>query len=201
MITALLLIFDPSGTWEKIGATPRQNVARIFFSYALPLLILSVAVESLGLTKLGMWEGEMAPRLVKPTQELVIRYQAAQLAMDLLILFVGAGLFQMMAQGFHRRHSYAESFATLAYSLGPLYLARLPDALPAVNTWICYGIGVLLSIAALYRGIPRVMKPDPSNALGLYLMTSLGLIVITGLAHFVAREVLEQNIFTHGFAV
>src|ERR1043165_1987032 len=109
MITALLLIFDPSGTWEKIGAVPRQNIARIFLSYLLPLLILSIAVESLGLMKLGMWEGEFSPRLVKPSQELVIRYQTAQLILDLFIIFVGSWLFQSMAQGFHRHHTYSRS--------------------------------------------------------------------------------------------
>jgi hypothetical protein len=199
MITVLLLIFDPSGTWEKIGTFPRQNIARIFLTYLLPLLILSIAVESLGLMKLGMWEGEFSPRLVKPSQELVIRYQTAQLILDLFIIFVGSWLFQSMAQGFHRHHTYSESFATLAYSLGPLYMARMLDGIPAMNTWICYGIGVLLSIAALYRGIPRVMKPDPSNALGLYLMASLCLLVISGLAHLLAVWVLEQKVLVHGF--
>jgi hypothetical protein len=199
MLTALLLILDPSGTWEKIGATPKQSVVRVFISYLLPLLILSGLVESFGLLKLGMDEGGFLERRVIPSQELVIRYQIAQTALDLVVIFIGAWLFQKMAEGFHRKHSYSESFATLAYSLGPFYLARMLDAIPALNTWICYGLGILLSVAALYRGIPRVMKPDPSNALGLYLMASFSVVVVTGLAHFLAVWVLEQKILAHGF--
>src|SRR5436189_5247198 len=122
MLTALLLIFDPSGTWEKIGATTRHSVARVFISYLLPLLLLANAVEALGLLKLGVQRGGLMPRLIKPTPELVCRYEAARVTLDLLIIFGGAWLLQKIGEGFHRRHNYNESFATLAYSLGPLYL-------------------------------------------------------------------------------
>src|SRR5436853_1550954 len=166
MITALLLIFDASRTWEKIGSAPDQRVGRIFFSYLLPILLLSIAGESLGLLKWGMWEGELAPRLVKPSQELVIRYQAVQTLLDLLIIFGGALFLKKVGDSFHRKHTYAQCFTTLGYSLGPLYLVRIFDGVPAINTWICYGAGIVLAVSALYRGIPYVMKPDPSNALG-----------------------------------
>jgi hypothetical protein len=66
--------------------------------------------------------------------------------------------------------------------------------LPHLNTWVCWGIGITLSVAVLYRGIPRIMKPDPSNALGLYLLCSLLLIAVSGLAHFLANLVLQERI-------
>jgi len=199
MITALLLIFDGSRTWEKIGSAPGQKVGGIFLAYLFPILLLSIVGESLGLLKLGMWEGDLAPRLVKPSQELVIRYQAVQTLLDLLIIFGGALFLKKVGDSFHRKHTYAQCFATLGYSLGPLYLVRVFDGVPAINTWICYGVGILLAVSALYRGIPYVMKPDPSNALGLYVMASFALIITTGLAHFLAVQVLEQKALAHGF--
>jgi hypothetical protein len=194
MITALLLIFDPSGTWEKIGSTPKHRVWQIFLSYLLPLLFLSIAVESFGLMKLGMNEGGLLSRVVKPSQDLVVRYEAVQVLIDLLIIFGGTWLLKQVGEGFHRRHTYSECFATLGYSLGPLYLFRMLDALPAINTWLCYGVGILLVVAALYRGVARVMKPDPSNALGVYLMASLVMIAITGIGHYLAVLVLDEKI-------
>ena len=195
MITALLLIFDPSNTWEKIGQTLRHSVARVFLSYLLPLVIISNAVEAFGMLTLGVEEGGLITRTIKPSQQLLARYEAARVLLDLVIIFGGAWMVQKMGEGFHRKHTYAEAFATLGYSLGPLYVLRLLDAIPAVNTWIPYGIGILLAVAALYRGIPRVMKPDPSNALGLYLMASLTVIVLTGMANFLAMWVLEEKVF------
>jgi hypothetical protein len=199
MITALLLIFDSSATWEKIGTQQQQqNVWRIFFSYLLPLLLLSVAAESFGLLKFGMYEGDILPRLVKPSQELVTRYEAVKTLLDLVIIFGGAWLLKKVGEGFHRKHPYRDCFATLAYSLGPFLLARMLEAIPAINSWICYTVGILLLLSALYTGIPRVMKPDPSNALGVYLIASFSLIVITALAHFLSLRVLEQKALAHG---
>ena len=45
---------------------------------------------------------------------------------------------------------------------------------------------MVLSVAALYHGIPRVMEPDPPHAFGLYLTSSLLLALASGLADFLA---------------
>jgi len=199
MLTALLIILDGSATWEKLGAIPKHRVWRVFFGYLAPILLLTIAVESYSLLKFGLREGEFVTRVVKPSQDLVIRYETIKTGLDLFIIFAGAWMLQKMGQGFHRKHSYSESFAALGYSLGPFFLARLLGAVPSINSWIPYTIGILLAVSALYKGIPRIMKPDPSNALGLYIMTSLGLIVVTGLAHFLRLQVLDQNILHKGF--
>ena len=39
------------------------------------------------------------------------------------------------------------------------------------------------------------MKPDPSNALGLYILSSLLLILISGLAEFLSLLVLQEKIW------
>ena len=146
-----------------------------------------------------MYEGELMPRLVKPSQQLVFRYETAQTVLDLLIIFLGPWFLKKMGESFHRRHSYSACFAAVGYSLGPLFLLRLLDAAPAINTWICYSIGILLAVSALYRAIPYVMKPDPSNALGIYVMMSFALIVLTALAHFLSVQVLAQKALANGF--
>src|SRR4051812_32454231 len=106
MITALLLIFDSSATWEKIGMRQSQSIGRVFLSYWLPILLLSVAAESFGLAKFGMYQGDILPRLVRPSQELIIRYQVVKTVFDLLILFGGAWVLKAIGEGFHRKHAY-----------------------------------------------------------------------------------------------
>jgi hypothetical protein len=196
MIKALMLIFDPAATWEKIETGPK-NVARVFFLFLLPLMVLSSLAESWGLLHFGL-EGSTLADLpthhTKVSPELVLRYQAVQLAFGMMIVFGGALLYRKIGESFHRRHSYADTFTTLAHSVSPLFLLRILDGLPALNTWACWGVGIALSVAALYRGIPRVMKPDPSNALGLYLLCSLLLIAVSGLAHFFANLVLQEKL-------
>src|SRR4051812_31231151 len=186
MIKALLLIFDPDNTWEKIQQTP-YSVLSVLFTYLLPLLLLGTAVELWGMMKLGYDKGQIVERREKLSQEMAIRYGTAQVGLGLLTAFVGAWLFKKVTEGFHRRHTYGETFATIGYSLGPVYLARMLDGLPGMNTWICWGLGALLGVSVLYRGIPRLMKPDPSNALGLYMVCSFLFLVITGMAHYVGQ--------------
>jgi hypothetical protein len=195
MIRALMLIVNPAGTWEKIESDPR-NVARTFFLFLLPLMLLSSAAEAWGLLHFGRERSifaDLPARRIAVSPELALRFEAVQFAFGLLIVFGGALVYKKIGEGFHRRHSFAETFITLANSMSPLFLLRILDGLPSLNTWVCWGIGITLSVAALYRGIPRIMKPDPSNALGLYLLCSLLLIAISGLAHFLANLVLQRG--------
>ena len=196
MIKALLLIFDPDNTWVKIEQNP-HSVLSVFFAYLLPLLLLGTAVETWGMMRLGYDKGRIVERRVQLEQDLAVRYGTAQVALGLLTALVGAWLFKKVTQGFHTRHSYKETFATIAYSLGPIYLARMFDGLPGVNTWICWGIGAILGVSILYRGIPRVLKPDPSNALGVYMACSFLFLALTGVAHYVAQLVLEEKILAN----
>ncbi len=192
MIKSLLLIFDSANTWEKIAAAP-QSVLKVITLSLMPLLLLSAAAEGAALIKFGREQGPLDT--MKPvSQALALRYEIAQLGLSLLVVVAGAAVLQKIGQSFHRRHTYSECFTTLAYSLSPLFLLRVFAGFPAIHTWACWAVGILLSVSALYRGIPRIMRPDPSNALGLYLLSSLLLIVVTGLAHFVAGLVFNEKI-------
>jgi hypothetical protein len=195
MIRALLLIFDPANTWERIE-TAKDSAWRVFFMYVLPVMLLSFAVEGWLISRFGVEQGRFAQRIVPVSQELIVRYELAQMAAGLVICFVGALLVKKLGQSFHRRHSYAECFAALGYSLGPYFLCRMLDGWPVLNTWIAWAIGALLAVSVLYRGIPRIMKPDPSNALGLYLMCSMVVIGMTGLGHLFATLVLREKVLT-----
>jgi hypothetical protein len=195
MIRALLLIFDSSRTWEAIK-NDRPTVARISFSFLLPLLLLTSVGEALGLMYLGVERGTVTDRVVKASETLALRYELTQAVLSLVIVYLGALSLKMIGASFHRTHSYTECLTTLAYSVSPLFLFRLLDGVPAINTWVCYGIGIFLTLSLFYRGIPFIMRPDPSNALGLFLFCSFLLLVATGLAHFVAAQVLDEKILT-----
>lgn len=193
MIRALLLIVNPSGTWEAIK-NDQHSVGRISTSFFLPLLILASAGEALGMQRLGIDRGGFTGGLVMPSRDLLIRYEVVQALLTLIIVYAGAIALKGIGASFHRRHSYTECFTTLAYSMSPLLLLRLLDGVPAVNTWVCYGIGVFLALSLLYRGIPFVMRPDPSSAMGLFMFCAFLLAGTTALAHFVVTQVLAGKI-------
>jgi hypothetical protein len=189
MIKALLLIFDPMATWEGI-LRARRSIVFILVIYLLPLLLITSAGEGYGLVQWGKWQGVIS-RLKKFSLPEAAVVEVIQILLSVLVVFAGAGLLRSIGETFHGRHSYRQAFTTVAYSLSPLFLLRLLDAFTGVYPWVSWAIGIILSIAVLYHGVPRMMEPDPSHAFGLYLMSALLLVMVTGLMRFVTAAYLS----------
>lgn len=188
MIKALLLILEPAATWDRI-AQARRSLVFILVVYLVPLLVLTSAAEAYGLIHWGR-QRAVGPRHYFPVTEVAV-FEAAQFVLSLAVVFLGARLVKSLGETFHGRHTYEQAFRTVAYGLGPFFLLRLLDAAKDVSPWVSWAIGILLSIAVLYHGVPRIMEPDPPQAFGLYLMSSLLLFLITGLARFVTAWYLQ----------
>ncbi len=189
MIKALLLIFEPMATWERIFRAHRSLVF-ILAVYLLPLLVVTSAGEAYGLVHWGKWQGQVEHLKKFSVGEAVI-FEAAQVLLSLLMVFIGAQLTKAIGETFHGRHTYTQAFTTVAYGLSPLFFLRLLDAFSGVPPWVSWSIGIILSIGVLYQGVPRMLEPDPPHAFGLYLMSGLLLLLITGMARFVTAWYLE----------
>ena len=115
----------------------------------------------------------------------------AQLLVSLCVVFAGASLLKALGETFHGRHTYHQAFTAVAYGLSPFFLLRLLDVVPGINPWVSWAIGILLSAAVLYHGVPRMMAPDPAHAFGLFLMSMLLLALVTGLVRFVTAAFMQ----------
>src|SRR5438445_2955591 len=170
MIKALLLIFEPIATWERIWRA-RRGCAFILLMYLLPTLVLISAAEGYGLYHWGK-SRELGPRKFYSIGEAVI-FEFAQFLLYLGVVFIGTKLIKSIGETFHGRHTFTQAFATVVYGLSPLFLLHLLDGLKDISPWVSWSVGIVLSIAVLYHGVPLMMEPDPSHAFGLYLMGSL----------------------------
>jgi uncharacterized membrane protein YecN with MAPEG domain len=193
MIKALLLIFEPIATWDRI-LLARRNLGFILVAYLLPMVLLCSAAEGYGLAHWGKWQSGapgVVPRLkhFSPAEAFLI--ESAQFLLSLLVVFLGARLVKALGETFHGRHTYTQSFTVVAYGLSPLFLCRLLDAFAGVQPWVTWAIGIVLCVAALYQGVPRLMEPDPPHAFGLYLMSVILLVFISGLVRFVTAWYLQ----------
>ncbi len=194
MINALLVIFEPVAAWDRI-ARANRSIGFITIFYLLPLLLITSFGEGYGLVRWGRERGQVREvrheHLFSRNEALI--FETAQLVLSLVVVFAGAKMVKSVGETFHGRHTYRQAFTAVAYGLGPLFLLRLLDAIPKLNPWISWSIGILLSVTALYQGLPRIMAPDPSHALGLFFMASLLLILLTGLLRFITFWYLEGN--------
>jgi hypothetical protein len=189
MIKALLLIFDPTGTWDRI-ARAQRSIAFVLGVFFLPLLALTSLAEGYGLVRWGKLQQNVA-YLKRFTPVEATTFEIGQVILWLIVVLVGAWTVKLLGETFHGRHSFTQAFTTVAYGLSPILLLRLFDAFPGVNPWFPWVVGVLLVIRVLYEGVPRMMQPDPPHAFGLYLMSTLLLIMTSGLARFLSAWYLE----------
>jgi hypothetical protein len=197
MIKALFLMFDPTG-WDRL-AQARRGAGFILAGYLLPLLLLVSAVEGGGLMRWGKWQPGVG-LIRKFTVDEVIVYEVAQLLLTLAVVFACAHLVKILGETFHDRHSHAQAFTVVAYTLFPVFLLRLLDVIPTMNPWVPWAIGAVLSIWIFYQGLPRVMKPDPSHAFELYVVSSMILFATTGVVRLLTALCVRGQVdFTHSY--
>jgi hypothetical protein len=191
MIKAIRLIIEPVQAWSEI-ALDRKSIGAVFILYLAPLLILSVGGEVAGMYHWGRLDELGQP--VKLAPRLLMIYGAAQFALGLAVTFIGAKLVKAMAATFHGRNTYEQCFRLVAYASSPLYLVRLLDAYPRLDLWVCFGIGMVLCMATLYEGVPRLLDPDPPHTFGLYLSSVIMLTFVAGLARLLTWLLLTKKI-------
>ncbi|HVR35117.1 MAG TPA: Yip1 family protein [Methylomirabilota bacterium] len=192
MIKVLLLNLSPADTWDTI-ARQQRSVIVVFLFYVLPLVALCGAGEAFALTQWGTSRGALGKTMEVPAQ-LAIVYGMARLSLNLALVFGGAKLLQTIAVSFHTRPTYSECFTCVGYSFGPQFVFQLVNGLPVLHTWICWGVGMILTIRLLYHGLPRLLKPDPSTAFGIYLIGALLLTIMSAATHFLGLVLLQERI-------
>ena len=195
MIRGLLLIFDGAASWDKIAKAER-GLLFILVVHLLPLLTLTLGLEAYALTRLGevrTLSGDIGPVPLF----LALRYFVASFGLGLLAILGLAKSIQQVSSSLHEKAGFLQCFTAVAYGLSPLYLLHVPDALPSLPTWVCFGVGMTLSIMVIYHAVPSVLRPDPANAMGLYLITTVLVAVIMALVHFLALQVLHDAVNYH----
>lgn len=183
MIRALFLIFKPEASWDRITQSRRGLAFMLVFSL-LPMMLLVAVAEGFALVKWGRPQVNLGNIKSFTAGEAVVT-ETAQMLLLLLVILLCAYSFKALGETFHGRHNYTETLTVVIYGFSPIFLLRLFDVIPAVNLWVPWVVGVALAVKTIYHGVPRVMKPDPSHALGLYFMCALLLTITSGAERFV----------------
>jgi uncharacterized membrane protein YecN with MAPEG domain len=184
MIKALLLLIRPVQTWDGIDRSAR-SIAYILLAHLLPLILLTSAAEGYGLMHWGKHHkgGGANVKYYELKEVVVIETVQSLLLVGMVLLSASAA--KAFAGTFHRRQNYRHAFTAVAYGCAPLITMRLGDMLGTINPWIPWSLGMVLTIAVLYHGLPCILKPDPPHAFGLFLMTSLTLAFLNGMLRLV----------------
>lgn len=188
MIRAFQMIFAPEGVWPKVAEKNRHMIFVLLLS-TLPLILGCLAIEAFGLDRLGESMGEFGRISVERLT--IYKYVATRLVGDLFFLFFGAYFLSSVAKSFQGYATYSQAFTTLAIGASPIFLMHALDAIPALPSWLCWGVGVGLTIRALYHGVAVNMKPEQTKGFGLYIVSVFIVGFLSGLSQFISLAVLH----------
>ena len=188
MFRALSLLWSPEEEWQKAALKPPHVVVVLLISL-LPLMAATLAVEGYALAKYGEIFGDIGRRPVSVHR--AIKYEVFYGIGSLVVIFIGAKLLQNVGLSFNLTSSYTVCFILVAFGYSPIFLGRLLDAVPKINTWICWAVGVALSLRILYHGVAWWLKPEQTKGFGLFLVSFVYILVLSALVHFASIQVLQ----------
>jgi hypothetical protein len=191
MIKALFLIFEPLAAWDRV-ALSRRGLLFIVTFYLLPMMLIVAALQGYSLVEWGRWQAD-AGAVKKFTPGEAAVFEAMELLLMGAVIALCAHMIKALSETFRGGQTYTQAFKVVIYGLSPVFLFRLLDAVPSMNLWVPWIMGMMLCIKILYIGVPRVMQPDPPHAFGLFVMSSLLLTMVTGLERYLTASFLAGH--------
>ncbi len=188
MLTSLQILFSPESAWLRMLDKEHRWIV-IFLTMLLPVLVITGGLEGYALMQRGEQQIEFG--LVKLSPERVQKYVIVHTGAALLIVFIGAAFLRSVAVSFNVQSTYSQSFAVLAYSYSPILWTHLLDAIPALPSWICWGIGVTLACRCLYHAVAVGLKPEQTKGFGVLLFSIVFVITVSAFAQLASMMTLR----------
>lgn len=178
MTRMFLFIFQPVAQWDAV-VQAKRGLGFILGVHLLPMMLMASFAEGAGMAGGRKWHAGIHGVKYFTVGEAVV-WEMMQLMLMLVVIAICAYLIRLMGETFNSHYPYRQTLIVVIYTLSPLFVLRLLDAIPGISFWIPWGIGVFLSLKILYFGLPRILQPHLSHALGLFFISSLFVVVLTG---------------------
>ena len=190
MLRALNLLFTPETTWQKTALKP-PHILTVLLISILPLMVVALGLEAYAMANFGETLSGIGRRTVSPDR--AIKYAVFYGAASLTVILIGAGLLKHVAESFNLKSSFATCLILIAFAYSPIFYGRLLDAIPAINTWICWAVGVALAMRILYHGVAWWLQPEQTKGFGLFILTFIYVAILSALVHFASLQVLHGH--------
>ena len=189
MIRMFFFIFRPAAEWDAVMQAKR-GLGFILGIDLLPAMLMASLAEGVGMVGSRKWHAGIHGVKHFTVGEAMV-WEMMQLILMLVVIALCAYLIRLMGETFNSYYPYRQALTVVIYTLSPLFLLRLLGAIPRISLWIPWGIGIYLSLKILFYGLPRILQSDPSHALGLYFISSVFVILLTGAERFVFIRCLD----------
>jgi len=183
MIRMFLFIFRPAAEWDAV-LQAKRGLGFIVGIQLLPMMLMASFAEGAGMAGWRKWHAGIHGVKYFTVGEAVV-WEMMQLILMLVVIATCAYLIRLMGETFNSHFPFRQTLIVVIYTLSPLFVLRLLDAIPGISFWIPWGIGIFLSLKILYCGLPRILQSHLSHALGLFFISALFIVVLTGAERFI----------------
>lgn len=191
MLRSLNVLFSPEKEWEKMALSPPHPLTVLLLGL-IPFMVCGLLVEGYGLTRLGEFMSGFGNVRLPATR--ILKYEVFYGVASLLVILLGTWLLRSIGESFNLQASFGTCFILMGFGYLPLFLLRCADAIPQMNTWICWAIGAALSFRILYHGVGLWLRPEQTKGFGLFIISMIYTAVLSGLVHFAAVQVLHGKL-------
>jgi hypothetical protein len=181
---AKLVILSPKECWQKISSestSPNELVRSI----VAPLLVVGVVLSVVGLQVFGIYMGPLGTW--RPPFFPHLFSQIGFAIISVVMLYVSSFIVQKLAGLFHGTATPERAFSLVTHAVLPMMVGNLLAFYPILG--ILGLVFTVISVIALYHGIPAMTTVAPNKTLGFiaaYIcIMILASLVIYGLAAFV----------------
>jgi hypothetical protein len=192
MFYVFFMFIDSATAWRWAGEAGK-SLTRLTVVHLLPLAALGCVAEGYGLMHWGRSVGDYGARQIVPLAD-VLRYEGARFALALLMVLLVACVLRVVANTFHARNGFLPALTVAVFGCGPIFLLRVADMFSVAPPWLTWAVGAILSAAVLYQGIPRVMRADPTHAMGLYMAGAMLVVMFSGVMQLAVPMLLEEQL-------
>ena len=185
------LLLQPRATWLRVADEP-TSFGRLLAGHVLPLAAIPAIAGFVGLSLVGWRMAGTAQAVRLPWQQGLLAMLAVYLAAVIGLLLVG-WITNLVAPTFGGRKSPLAALKLVAYGSTAAWLGGVFLAAPALAALT--GVAALYSAYQVFTGLPVLMRNPPQRTVpyaAVIVLASavMGLLVSSGVTHFVVRELL-----------
>jgi len=160
------IVLSPKKEWEII-ATEEKTTASVFWSYLLPLSLISIVTCYIGYGIVGSNQGMFG---LVATAELGYRYAAFNFINLIACAFITAFIISFLATSFNAEKNFTKAFKLVVYSYTPTLIASIFYIVPSLSPFVFFG--GLFGLYLLFIGL-KPMTNVPDDKITFYFILSL----------------------------
>jgi hypothetical protein len=189
------MIMQPRAEWQQV-AVETTEPAKVFTTYALPLLLIGPIAAFIGIQLFGYGNGVFSFKLGLGA---ALGIAVTSVVTGIIGLFISAFVANLASPQFSGRNDFAAAFRLVAYAWTAAWIGGIFGLVPTIAplSWL-FG---LYSLYVLYLGASPIMGIPQDKSLVYTIVTIVGIIVVQFVMYLIAGAIMASMFLASASAI